>query len=715
MKPTEASMDEICRRGGEFQLQKHQRFLQEWTTENEWRTLLLYHEIGSGKTCTSITIAEAFLRAGGGRVKVILPAELLTNFQTELRGACADHANEARYELTSIQKFRMQAERRYADLRAFMEAYTDNSLIIIDEVQNVISTAVDDKRLDELFQSGSLDKVPSKAIHAFLIRALTYFARPTAKFLFLTATPLFDSIKEVHQLALIMNDHINERVPAKFLASGPHAPRFSISDFVDLFRNKVSYFPRLSPNAYPRVIREHVPVPITKTIDDRLSAIEDEEGFHGPINEDVSEAFLAKQRQAALFYKEGVTETDKAYLDDTSDAFLREHGPKIFACMQSILNPALIGKHCVYCSFNIHGLHILQAALNARGWSDADAGTNYHRYVVWKGGLTDRDKHRLMSRLNSPDNMDGKDIRLVLGSPAIKAGISFYHMQYMHILDSTWNMSSIRQIEGRVNRYCSHVAITPEVTAATGLKRQVTIRTYFLTRPHRPSLDDKILGIVSKKLDRTSKGETMLQNVALDHWLFQELRGPTHAHDRPASPRTVKSPVYHEDESLRGRKQAAVCGPDGYTVTDGEACEDGYHEFKTWSGNRTVKCCSPNETFATVAQRKFEKKTRKMDKEKEKEKGKGKGKKQPETIDLVSDPEETIDLVSDSSDDPTASRAEQLYGRRLGRLSAAQREAVELNPTVDDALAYLSGQAGSSRNSAEKAQLAMDAIELMER
>ena len=699
MQPNDASMDEICKRGA-FELQKHQLFLQKWTTENKWRTLLLYHEIGSGKTCTSITIAEAF----GGKVKVILPATLRTNYITELLGQCtgrkyADESALANYDISSIETFRNEAM-RHPNLKEFIAQYTKNSLIIIDEVQNVISSQVEQKTVDEILSTGVIHGRPS-GIHAILVRALTFFAHPTAKFVFLTATPIFDNIKEIHQLALLLNDCESDRVPPEYLLSGQGAPHFSISDFVDLFRNKVSYFPRLSANAYPRVLNIKVNVRVTETVDKKLGALESVNPFDND-EEDLNESFLAKQRQVALFCGK-----EKR----VDDAYLREHAPKIYECLQHILDPSNVGKHCVYCSFVEKGLDILRAALEARGWGE-DKG-DYHRFVVWKGGLSDRDKTRYMQRLNSSENIDGRNIRLVLGSPAIKEGISFLHMQYMHILDSSWNMASIRQIEGRVNRYCSHVAITADIQRETGLKRQVQIRTYFLTRPRgNPTVDEKILRIVEKKLLRTAKGELMLQNVALDHWLFHELRGKPHPSDKKGSPGDRASPVYHEAAALKGTKGRNVCGPGGNMVKNDQKCKDGEHEFQAWHNDRVVKCCNKDMAIANKGQRKFEKKSKKTRKAESSESEvevvqRPTGKKKARTHRVSSeDVDSDVEIIG--------TEAQKKYGSRLNVLRAEQRDAVELNPTVKAAKDFLSGaSASSSRNTREKAQLALDAIEFM--
>ena len=57
------SMDAICAPSGDFSLQVQQKFLKEYIADGDaWDRLLLYHQIGSGKTCTAITLAEEWKR-----------------------------------------------------------------------------------------------------------------------------------------------------------------------------------------------------------------------------------------------------------------------------------------------------------------------------------------------------------------------------------------------------------------------------------------------------------------------------------------------------------------------------------------------------------------------------------------------------------------------------------------------------------------------------
>lgn len=66
----------------------YQKIVREYLlTETPYRGLLLYHGLGSGKTCSSIAVAESLLSTR--KIYVMLPASLAENFKEELR-KCGD-------------------------------------------------------------------------------------------------------------------------------------------------------------------------------------------------------------------------------------------------------------------------------------------------------------------------------------------------------------------------------------------------------------------------------------------------------------------------------------------------------------------------------------------------------------------------------------------------------------------------------------------------
>ena len=80
------AMDEdVCKRQGDMskntrELLEHQKIVRDYLlTETPYRGLLLYHGLGSGKTCSSIAIAESLLSTR--TCYVLLPASLQDNYR----------------------------------------------------------------------------------------------------------------------------------------------------------------------------------------------------------------------------------------------------------------------------------------------------------------------------------------------------------------------------------------------------------------------------------------------------------------------------------------------------------------------------------------------------------------------------------------------------------------------------------------------------------
>ena len=83
------SCDTIGKTGTDFSLLTHQKIVRDYINlYTPYRGLLLYHGLGSGKTCTSIAIAEGM--KDSKRVIVMTPASLRTNYMEELK-KCGDY------------------------------------------------------------------------------------------------------------------------------------------------------------------------------------------------------------------------------------------------------------------------------------------------------------------------------------------------------------------------------------------------------------------------------------------------------------------------------------------------------------------------------------------------------------------------------------------------------------------------------------------------
>lgn len=293
-KPLKKTADFICK-NPEFELLNHQLFVKSFISQNTpYKSILLYHGLGSGKTCSAIGIAEEmreYMKSLGitQRIIVVASTNVQSNFRLQLFderrieedpvterwtsrscignklireinpvGAKMTHeklVSQAKmiintsYEFRGYQQFVNNIyEHVYESIdendptKEHIEVqnirrYYNNRLIIIDEVHNCTK---EDKRLAKLLLK--------LATHAENLR-----------FVLLSATPMYNSPREIIWLANLMN--INDgRAPITyddvFTAEGElknaDLLRQKLNGYVSYVRGENPYtFPfRIYPDAF---------------------------------------------------------------------------------------------------------------------------------------------------------------------------------------------------------------------------------------------------------------------------------------------------------------------------------------------------------------------------------------------------------------------------------------------------------------------------------
>jgi len=229
----------------EFELLPHQLFVKNFLSmQTPYTSLLLYHSLGSGKTCTSIGIAEemrSYMKQIGmnRRILVLASPNVINNFRLQLFDesklrlengiwnirSCVGNAilNELNpTHLKDLNKTRLIANvhaiiKTYYDFQGYvkfsnevanaLEPYPEGDsrrirkiqsmfndrLIIIDEVHNIRLT----RDNDDLTTANYLYRI---AKHAKNLR-----------FVLLSATPMYNSYKEIIWLTNLMN--VNDKRP----------------------------------------------------------------------------------------------------------------------------------------------------------------------------------------------------------------------------------------------------------------------------------------------------------------------------------------------------------------------------------------------------------------------------------------------------------------------------------------------------------------------
>lgn len=538
-------MDAVCADSKDFKLQNHQKFLKEYV-KTDFRNILLFHAVGSGKSCSTIGMMLEYNKKNpGNKVKLLLPARLKTNFFDELITPCAlnkhisaaDYAtyhdiasttatktsirakfmasiNES-YEFYSFEAWKLDAQNS-GDLKSYITQFTKNSLIVCDEVHNLLSTSYDQSEFDKLVDT---DRVTTtRGFGSMLFKYMNLKAHKSCQMIYLTATPIHDNVSQLRELALVMSPH--SRIDKDT----------TLRQMVDMLRGKVSYFPGTSVNAYPTSSYNIISLPLSITQDVVIKKIQDE-GRADDDDDSEKEGFLSKQRQASIacLPRNAPIDDDAAVNRVLSN--MHEYCPKIEACIDQIESDHNPGKHLIYCGFVAHGTMIIAEALIAAGWvnfTELNKGVKtipYKVFATWDGKTKDVHKAAIKSIANSSDNVDGRFLKVIIGSPSIKEGVSFKAVQNLHLIDPVWNQASKIQVEGRAIRFCSHAEI-PKTHLS--LSRHVVIHIYKMVpraKGHVQITSDMNIYdvIIPSKYEAIKQIEDALKRASIDFHLFKDL------------------------------------------------------------------------------------------------------------------------------------------------------------------------------------------------
>jgi SNF2 family DNA or RNA helicase len=121
-------------------------------------------------------------------------------------------------------------------------------------------------------------------------------------------------------------------------------------------------------------------------------------------------------------------------------------------------------------------------------------------YVFFDGDMSDRDRVKVLERFNSPDNIDGSKIKVIILTSAGSAGINLKEIRRFHILEQYFNLSYLKQVVGRGIRYLSHQRLPVQ-------ERNITVRNYFLSfgdeERDQTLSSDVLLRMVAESKDRS--------------------------------------------------------------------------------------------------------------------------------------------------------------------------------------------------------------------
>jgi len=533
LKESNDDMKKICK-PKKFKLQPSQKFIGElFKYKNGPQNILIYHKIGSGKTCTAIVLAEKFKKKK--KIMVVLPASLIGNFRNELRSQCPGDeyiSDKNRKKLRNlgpnsdtfkkiIKKSDLKINKYYKILsyHKFISLCKDckiklkNHILIIDEIQNMIS------------KSGTFYSNLKKQIDSI---------DKTTRIVLLSATPMFDKPVEIALTLNLLKPKkelpIGYNFNKQFLQiikrkDGIYYKSKNLELFKSMIKGLVSYYKGAPEQVFPE---EHFKVVRCKMLPFQWSsylaslssnekylrgAFKNVDMLNLPINFFLGPRMVSNVSFPNKSYgMKGYKSLNKKNMQIQN---ISQYSIKFYKIYKKINNSE--GPVFVYSNFKeVGGLKSFVKFLESHGYKNYKTyGQGEKRFSLWSGDEKHIFKEEIKFVFNKYENNKGKLIKIMLGSPSIKEGVSLLRVSQVHILEPYWNLSRIKQIIGRAIRFCSHKDLPKR-------RNFVDIYLYLATYPGKKTIDQYIWNLAKKKNKLIKSFEIALKEMAIDCKLFYE-------------------------------------------------------------------------------------------------------------------------------------------------------------------------------------------------
>jgi len=529
IKKKHQTYNEICF-PKKYELQLPQIFLSKYINPHTpYKRILIYHRIGAGKTCSAIQIAEQWKHIRN--IIIVLPASLISNFRMELRSPCTGnnylsendrmkldslHPNSESYK-EIIRKsderidkyYNIYSYNKFVDLIDEHMISLRNAILIIDEIQNMVSYG---------------------GTYYNKLYALIHSASKDLRIVLLSATPMFDKPNEI-ALTINLLRSTKDELPVEnkfnqtFIDIHKHGNNITYKmKNIDLFKKYIkgyiSYFRGAPSFTFPEIIMRFVKCEMS---DFQLAAyravLKHEEYEEQALAEDaiyvgdLPNNFMIGTRIVSniVFPNKRLGESG---LKSLTLRIIRDNLEKYSVKFHNIMRRIrkVKGKVFVYSSFKEYGgIESFIKVLDAFGYTDYnETGEGRKRYAVWSGDESLARREHTKNIFNMIENTDGSKIKIILGTMAIKEGISLLDVKQVHIIEPYWNKSRLDQILGRANRYCSHKNLPKD-------ERILKMYVYLaVSEKISETVDQYINKLSIQKHKIISQFERAIQEAALD-------------------------------------------------------------------------------------------------------------------------------------------------------------------------------------------------------
>jgi hypothetical protein len=138
---------------------------------------------------------------------------------------------------------------------------------------------------------------------------------------------------------------------------------------------------------------------------------------------------------------------------------LRKYSVIYADCIEKLINPNDKSNHFIYIKLvKGSGAILFSKILELFGFKESKGGFNkgLNYSIITNATTTDKENLDILKTFNHRSNIDGKYIKVIIGSKVISEGITFKNIQNIHIFTPSWNFSETDQAIARGYRLFSH-------------------------------------------------------------------------------------------------------------------------------------------------------------------------------------------------------------------------------------------------------------------
>ena len=567
-KDVEKLSNQLC--NASIELSTYQMVIHNFLSNSTpYNGLLLYHGLGTGKTCSAITIAEEhrkFLKQSGlpKKIYVLGNKNIKLNFKNQLfkeshlkkkngEWTCSSCVGNTiltemnpsgaittkeflikKIEATIKKYYKFMGYLEFASMvnkhKKDIVSLFENSMIIIDEVHNIKEDT------EGATASKALDLITTKA---------------TTKMLLLSATPMFNQASEIVWLMNLLrrNDKRETLEESQLFKDGG---LLDDDAFMEYIRGYVSFVKGENPYTFPyriyppffdernvalptlsihgepvEAIQSKVyPVQMSDFQKDQYESILNPETIGDELNNLTMGNLVALSGALNMTYpsEKGLSymqliDGKYKYYEKRERCFDPEHIQKYSAKIHSICQHVENSEGIVLIYTNLvkEGLIPMALALESIGYHRHATRKNFMmkpapqkgNYCILTGNPAISDEDSTLALFNSNENKHGEKLKIIIITKAASEGVDLKNVRQIHVMDPWWHLNRIEQVIGRGIRLCSHKALPFE-------QRNAQIFLYVSVHGNKETVDHYLYRYSENKAKKIGKISRLLKETSMD-------------------------------------------------------------------------------------------------------------------------------------------------------------------------------------------------------